>query len=113
IADVKTPQSASTGLSGSFWGLTITVLLLQVIAAVIFLFEDGRVPTAILVLGPVIIAGYGIIQALRWFPRRPDWRSRYRIWRFAEANGLGFLDSYPYPPHEGMIFSLGNERLST
>jgi len=112
-AKAQSPNSVTTGLATMFWVTCITILLIQVITATIFLVEDGRVPLAILLAGPVIIAVYALIQLLRWLPRRPRWRQRYLVARFAQANGLAFADSIRFPSHPGMIFSLGIERTAT
>lgn len=112
-AKAQSPSAASTGLSAGFWVTCITILLLEVITAIIFLVEDGRVPFAILLAGPVVIAVYSLVQLLRWLPRRPRWRQRYLVARFAQANGLAFADSVRFPSHPGMIFNLGIERTAT
>lgn len=112
-AKAQSPSSATTGLATMFWVTCITILLVQAITATIFLVEDGRVPLAILLAGPVIIAVHALIQLLRWLPRRPRWRQRFLVARLAQANGLPVIDSIRFPSHPGMIFTLGSERTAT
>lgn len=113
ISSTDIPGSAKTGLRASFWAFAVMVLLIEVITALIFLTSDGSVPVLLLVIGPIAIAGYGLIQVFRWLPRRIDWRALLRISRFAAANGLTPLPLVPDPPQYGMIFGLGSHRLAT
>lgn len=113
IDQVKTPETMRTGLATSFWTLAAVVLIVQVSAAVAFLSHGDPVPIAIIVIGPILIGGFGIVQLLRWLSRRTPWRSRYRIAGFAAANGMVYIDSIPNPELPGMIFSIGQHRLST
>lgn len=103
----------ATGLQTSFTVWTFTIVAIQITVAVTFLVNGDPVPTAIILVPFSLIAVIGLIQLLRWLPRRPDHKARFRIARMAEANGWAYIDSIPFPAQPGMIFRTGGRRLST
>lgn len=111
-AATRTADEA-TGLRTSFVFSVCFIVAVQISIAIAFLAHGDPVPPVIVVLGPVLIAAIGLVQLLRWLPRRPDRRARFRIARLAAANGWGYADSVPRPDQPGMIFRTGTRRLST
>lgn len=103
----------ATGLRTSFTLWAFVIVAIQISIAVAFLVNGDPVPTAIIVFGPVLIAVVGLVQLLRWLPRRPRRKARFRIARMAQANGWTYVDSIPRPDGSGMIFRTGGRRLST
>lgn len=108
-----TRQSASTGMGTGFAVTAFTLLLIAGVVAALFLSDGRPVPVSLMVATGVLIGLVGVVQLLRWLPRRPRWARRVRIARFAQANGMSYTDSIPDPAEPGMIFRLGHRRLAT
>ncbi|GAA1921786.1 hypothetical protein GCM10009775_12760 [Microbacterium aoyamense] len=63
-----------------------------------------------IVIVAIVIAGI-VIVAVRFFRGQGD--RRYRLDRFARANGMSYLPQFANPGLPGMIFSLGSSRMSS
>ncbi|WP_164233978.1 DUF898 domain-containing protein [Microbacterium hydrocarbonoxydans] len=89
------------------------VIVPTVFSLLIGIGQSGHAPVVaalpMLFILFVILVGGGIAWA--------GWRSarvtRYRLNRFAQANGMSYEERIADPPLPGMIFSLGSGRLST
>ncbi len=92
--------------------ILVGVLLLAVLGPLLFsLFsgdrpEDLLLPTVFLIIAGLVITGY-IVQSRMT-------RLRYlRLYRFAEANDLGFATNTDVPGYPGAIFGIGSGRTIT
>jgi len=71
---------------------------------------------AVVLLFPVLFVGVivtVIALAVVAVVRGPGWEARYRMHRFAEANGLVYSPASGQPSYPGAIFSLGSSRTVT
>ena len=110
--------------SGALRGRTVQIIVVVIIAAVILLFAVPTLVTIVWTLAsgartvsPVSIAfvgffalvvglvGFAIVRALRGAGER-----RYRLDRFARANGLSWRGDLDDPRLPGMIFDRGHSR---
>lgn len=95
-------------------GVIAVLVLIPTFATVLIGFAtvgDGPVAALIPLLLIVLALGAGaVFGGLAWSRGR---ETRYRLHRFAQANGLVYEPRVSAPALPGMIFSLGNSRLST
>jgi hypothetical protein len=109
--------------SGTATAAVVIGIIVAVVAAVIIIPVFATILISFLSLGespgiaviPVllIVLGLGaavVIALLTWHRGR---ERRYRLHRFAQANGMDYEAQVDSPPLPGMIFSLGNSRMST
>ncbi|KYJ96927.1 hypothetical protein [Microbacterium sp. CH1] len=105
--------TASTIIAIVAIALAGIVLLPILVSAVFALAATSGSPTAAaipLALLVLVAAGVG---ALIWMGVRNGRIRRYRLHRFAEANGMTYEPRIDDPPLPGMIFHLGRSRLAT
>ena len=102
------------------FAIVIIVALLTLVPAILGMVlvfvraplgEQGALSAlgAVLPLGLLTAAGVGVFLAVRAFLRKRD-VTRYRLHRFAEANGMHYHPVSLNPPLPGMIFHLGRSR---
>ncbi|WAA66119.1 hypothetical protein [Microbacterium oxydans] len=116
-AELRSRQSTSMSAS------TIIGIVAVAVAAVVMLpilvtlfvslasFGDSAASAAIpLVLIALLLAAVGVMI---WLGVRNAQATRYRLHRFAQANGMTYEPKVVDPPLPGMIFSLGRSRQST
>jgi hypothetical protein len=81
---------------------------------VTFTFSDSAVLTTVAaVLRPVVVIGvFGVAVAVaaRWLRNGGPWTRRYRLARFAQANGMAYSPAQGNPDYPGMIFTTGSDR---
>ncbi|MFK3677360.1 hypothetical protein ACI2IP_06495 [Microbacterium sp. NPDC090218] len=116
-AELRSRQAS--GMSAS----TVIGIVVAVIAAVVMIpvfvsvvlalasFGDSPAAAAIpLVLILLLLAAVGVMV---WLGLRNAQATRYRLHRFAQANGMSYEPKVVDPPLPGMIFSLGRSRQSS
>lgn len=113
FTEITAARPEASGLRSSFIFGTCFIVVLQIAIAIAFMAHGDPVPISIIVIGPVLIAVFGVVQLLRWLPRRPNRKKRFRIARMAMANDWEYFDSIHDPDEPGMIFRTGVRRLST
>lgn len=90
------------------------VVLLPILASVVVALAAGSASPASaaipLVLLLLVAAGVGVLV---WMGVRNARTARYRLHRFAQANGMTYEPRVDDPPLPGMIFHLGRSRLAT
>jgi len=108
-----TGASASTVI-GIVVAVIVAVVMLPVLVSVILslaAFGDSPATAAIpLVLIALLLAAVGVMM---WMGVRNAQATRYRLHRFAQANGMSYEAKVANPPLPGMIFGLGRSRQST
>lgn len=67
----------------------------------------GLLPTIVIVAVAALLIGRGLLS------RRHDWQKRWRMARFAEANGLRYEPMSEAPSYPGAIFGIGTSRQVT
>ncbi len=105
-------RRGSANVATVFVIVITTIVLLGILSmATLGLFLGGSLHIAIMpfLLIVLVIVVFGVITVTSW--RRSRVR-RYRIARFAEANGMTYEDRIDAPALPGMIFQLGSGRLS-
>lgn len=110
------PSSSST--AGTVVGIIVAVVaaivIIPVFAMLIITFMSigqgsaaGLIPVLLIVLG---LGAAAVIAGLAWRRAR---ETRFRLHRFAQANGMTYEPRVNAPALPGMIFSLGHSRVST
>lgn len=115
-AELKSRGASETSLS-SVIAIVIMVLIAVItvpvlVMTVVSMFttgESGIATIGLLLFGGAAFIG-GVIGVLGWRRAR---ETRYRLNRFAQANGMSYEGRVASPSLPGMIFSLGSSRLST
>ncbi len=70
--------------------------------------------SAVVFLPLILFVGIAVVLGgIAWAGWRSARVTRYRLNRFAQANGMSYEERIADPPLPGMIFSLGSGRLST
>lgn len=113
FAEITATRPEASGLRSSFIFATCFIVVLQISIAIAFIAHGDPVPMSIIVVGPILVAIIGAVQLLRWLPRRPNRKRRFRIARMAMAHDWEYFDSIPDPAEPGVIFRTGVRRLST
>lgn len=93
--------------------IAAVVLIPTLVGVVVSLasFSDSPATAAIpLLLIALVLAAIGVLVWLGWRNGRD---TRYRLNRFAQANGMTYEPRVTDPPLPGMIFSLGRSRIAT
>ena len=109
----STSMSASTiiGIVAVAIGAIVLIPMLVTLVLSIASFGGSAASAAIpLVLIALLLAAVGV---LIWLGVRNAQATRYRLHRFAQANGMTYEAKVVNPPLPGMIFSLGRSRQST
>ncbi|WP_194421048.1 hypothetical protein [Microbacterium abyssi] len=105
---------AGGGISASTVIVVVVVALILVIAVpmVVFGVVAGiRSGSAVVGLPFVLILGViAVIGVVAFFGYRHSRVTRYRLYRFATANGMTYEDRVDDPALPGMIFSIGRSR---
>ena len=109
-----TQGPAISTIIGVVVAVVVALVLVPTVVTVILSlasFSDSPGAAAIpLVLIGLVLAAIGIMFWLGWRNARD---TRYRLDRFAHANGMSYEARVADPPLPGMIFSLGRSRLAT
>lgn len=113
FTEITATRPEASGLRSSFIFATCFIVVLQISIAIAFIAHGDPVPMSIIVVGPILVAIIGAVQLLRWLPRRPNRKKRFRIARMAMAHDWEYFDSIPDPAEPGVIFRTGVRRLST
>ncbi|MBA4247167.1 MAG: hypothetical protein C0444_02580 [Microbacterium sp.] len=100
------------GLMALTFGLVFLVPLVGLLAGVLSGEFDvvellGIIPPLVIIPIIAVVIGRGVLS------RRHDWAKRWRMARFADANGLLFSALSPPPSYPGAIFALGSSRKVT
>ena len=109
-----------TALAVVAWVILLVIAVIIVFAAATIVIgvastialggNGGGMLLVPLVIFVVLVAGGGALALVAYRRRRVE---RYRIARFAAANGMAYEDRVADPPLPGMIFNRGSSRLST
>lgn len=105
--------SASTIIGIVAVTVAAIVMLPLLVGVILSLGSFGTSPAAAaipLVLIFLLLAAVGVMI---WLAARNAQARRYRLHRFAQANGMSYEPKLADPPLPGMIFSLGRARQST
>lgn len=95
-------------IAAVFAAVAIPLLALIVVSAA---RENPALAAVVAAIAVVIIAGILTgIGMLIWSSVRKNRVARYRLHRFAQANGMSYQDAVANPPLPGMIFTLGHAR---
>lgn len=104
--------SASTVLAWIIGGFAAVMAVSFFGPLLVGALSHAPAPVALLVLGGILalvaLIAFLIVTGVRRAKER-----RYRLSRFAAANHMDYLDRIENPPLPGMIFRIGNSRLST
>ncbi|MFS0853489.1 hypothetical protein [Microbacterium sp. 179-I 3D4 NHS] len=108
----------SSGVSvGNVVGIVVLVVVGVVMLGVFgsifgdILRRGGASALPVMIAVPVVVVAGG--SAIGFFVWRANRIRRYRLGAFAQANGMEYTDRIASPGLPGMIFGLGNGRLST
>ena len=107
--------ASSSAVIGTIIGVVVALIVVPVFVTTLLslTFSSGQ-GVSIAALGLAVCAGIGILIAVLalvgWRRRRI---ARYRLDRFARANGMTYEAKISAPPLPGMIFGLGRSRMST
>ncbi|MEU4014290.1 hypothetical protein AB0E56_03405 [Microbacterium sp. NPDC028030] len=106
-------MSVSTiiGIAGA--AIAAVVLIPTLAGLVLSLASFGDSPAAAAVPLALIVLLLAAVGVLIWMGVRNAQTTRYRLHRFAQANGMAYEPKVADPPLPGMIFSLGRSRQST
>lgn len=93
--------------------LVSAILLASVISFALFADDDGRpspvgIGFLLFFVAVIALVGYALVKMLHGRAER-----RYRLARFAEANGLAWFPAVANPDLPGMIFGEGHSREAT
>ncbi|MGV2901882.1 DUF3137 domain-containing protein [Microbacterium sp. AGC62] len=105
--------SASTVIGIVAVAIAAVVLIPVMVSVIVSIASLGGSPSAMaipLVLIVLLLAAAGVMI---WMGVRNARATRYRLHRFAQANGMSYEPKVADPPLPGMIFSLGRSRQST
>ena len=117
-------EMRARGGSGSGWATIVPIVVVVVVVGVmlftgilplIFIValtaDSPVIPVAVALLMILVLAGAatGIVLLLRSVAAKSR-TTRYRLNRFAHANGMVYEDQVANPPLPGMIFGLGSAR---
>ena len=116
-AELRSRQSAGVN-AATVVGIVVAAIAALVmvpifVSVILNLAAMGGSPASAaipLVLLLLLLAGAGV---LIWFGVRGARITRYRLHRFAQANGMTYEPKVIDPPLPGMIFSIGRSRQST
>ncbi|MFJ2551865.1 hypothetical protein [Microbacterium sp. NPDC087591] len=105
---------AISTIIGIVVAVVVTLVLVPTVVTVILSLASasgspGTAAIPLLLIG-LVLAAIGIMVWLGWRNGRD---TRYRLSRFAQANGMSYEARVADPPLPGMIFSLGRSRLAT
>ena len=106
-------MSASTVIGIVAVALAAVVMIPVMVGVIVSIASLGGSPSAMaipLVLIVLLLAAGGVMI---WMGVRNAQTTRYRLHRFAQANGMSYEPKVTDPPLPGMIFSLGRSRQST
>lgn len=116
-AELRSRQTAGVSASTVIGVVAVaiaTVVMVPVLVSVILSLASfgGSPATAAipLVLIALLLAAVGVMI---WLSVRNAQATRYRLHRFAQANGMSYEAKVADPPLPGMIFRLGRSRQST
>ncbi len=109
-----TQGPAISTIIGIIVAVVVALVLVPTVVTVIlslasFSDSPGAAAVPLLLIG-LVLAAIGIMVWLGWRNGRD---TRYRLDRFAQANGMSYEARVSDPPLPGMIFSLGRSRLAT
>lgn len=116
-AELRSRQT--TGMSASsVIGIVVAVIFAVVmipvfVSIVLALASFGDSPAAAAVPLVLIVLLVAAVGVMIWMGVRNAQATRYRLHRFAQANGMSYEPKVVDPPLPGMIFSLGRSRQST
>jgi hypothetical protein len=111
-------RGTGTTSAGTIIGIVVAVVVVLVLVPTVVTVilslasvsgSPGAAAIPLLLLG-LVLAAIGIMVWLGWRNGRD---TRYRLNRFAQANGMSYEARVADPPLPGMIFSLGRSRLAT
>ena len=108
-----TGVSASTVIGIVVAVLAVVVMLPLLVGVVLSLASFGESPAAAAVPLVLIVLLLCAVAVMVWLGVRNAQASRYRLHRFAQANGMSYEARVEDPPLPGMIFGLGRARRST
>jgi hypothetical protein len=103
----------------TIFAIVALLILIPVLIGALFMFEGfqqlqngGPIANALFVLVVIIVfggLGFVVFLLIRSSIRKSNERL-YRLYMFAEANGMHFIPRETSPPLPGMIFGIGSER---
>ena len=104
--------------AGVIVGIIVAVAFAVVVVpvfvmVVVGLTSIGDTPVGALLPVALIVIGLAVAGVIAGFAWRRTRERRYRLHRFAQANGLTYEPRIDTPLLPGMIFSLGHSRMST
>jgi hypothetical protein len=116
-AELRARGASDTSVS-TVIGIVVLVLMgvigIPVIVATIVSMASTPGGSGFATVGLLIFGGFGLILGIGGVI---GWRrarvTRYRLHRFAQANGMSYEGKVTAPALPGMIFSLGGSRMST
>lgn len=116
-AELRARQSTSVSAStiiGIVVAVIVGVVMIPIFASVVFSLASATGSPAAAAI-PLVLIGLvlvGVIMMITLGVRNAQ-ATRYRLNRFAQANGMSYEAKVSDPPLPGMIFSLGRSRQST
>ena len=105
--------SASTVIGIVVAVIAAVVMIPILVSVVIGLGSLGGSPAAAAVPIALIVLLVAAVAVMIWLSVRNAQTTRYRLHRFAQANGMSYEPKIADPPLPGMIFHLGRSRQST
>lgn len=116
-AELRARQAVTTSAStiiGIVVVIIVGVVMLPIFASVVFGLASATGSPAAAAI-PLVLIGLVLVGVVLmiWLGVRNAQATRYRLSRFAQANGMHYEAKVADPPLPGMIFSLGRSRQST
>jgi hypothetical protein len=109
----STGASAAT-IVGIVAAVIVAVVMVPALVSVVLALSSfGDSPAAAAIPVALIVLLLAAVGVMIWLGVRNARATRYRLHRFAQANGMSYEAKVADPPLPGMIFSLGRSRQST
>lgn len=106
-------MSASTVIGIVAVAIAAVVLIPIMVTVIVSIASLGGSPSAMAIPLVLIVLLLAAVGVMIWMGVRNAQTTRYRLHRFAQANGMSYEPKVADPPLPGMIFSLGRSRQST
>lgn len=106
-------MSASTVIGIVAVAIAAVVLIPIMVTVIVSIASLGGSPSAMAIPLVLIVLLLAAVGVMIWMGVRNAQTTRYRLHRFAQANGMSYEPKVVDPPLPGMIFSLGRSRQST
>ncbi|QNA94002.1 MULTISPECIES: hypothetical protein [unclassified Microbacterium] len=106
-------MSASTVVGIVAVSVAAVVMIPVMVGVIVSIASLGGSPSALAIPLLLIVLLLAAVGVLIWMGVRNAQTTRYRLHRFAQANGMSYEPKVVDPPLPGMVFSLGRSRQST